>query len=266
MKIDSQYNLRPVWDVLLDVYKQFVDVCEKSSLRHYVTGGTALGAVRHGGFIPWDDDFDLIMPREDYIKFFTDAYHLLPVGFEARDFHTSKNFGNLGIGKIFVTDQNLVAKVSRASRLSFPNGLFIDIIPSDGMPKKCLPFMLWYVKKRIWNVIVWQPPKVVWRKAYYYILRSLFALGKDQQARMLAYEKWLSKWNYDSSPAVEDLNANYRRFKARAFKAKDFLPTQTVRFDKITVEVPSKVREFLTAIYGDWQKLPPESNRRPGHQ
>lgn len=55
------YNLRPIWDEILEIYKAFAAVCDKNGLRYYVTGGTLLGAARHKGFIPWDDDFEELL-------------------------------------------------------------------------------------------------------------------------------------------------------------------------------------------------------------
>ena len=65
-------------EIELELFKQFVRICEKNSLRYFVVGGTALGAVRHKGFIPWDDDIDVALPRGDYEKFLSIAQSWLP--------------------------------------------------------------------------------------------------------------------------------------------------------------------------------------------
>ena len=61
-------SMKKVWAIELDLIRKFVEVCDKHGLRYFMDGGTLLGAVRHQGFIPWDDDADMIMPREDYNK------------------------------------------------------------------------------------------------------------------------------------------------------------------------------------------------------
>lgn len=60
---------KKVWQVQLDMVKIFIDICDKYKLKYFAAGGTLIGAIRHNGFIPWDDDIDLMMPREDYEKF-----------------------------------------------------------------------------------------------------------------------------------------------------------------------------------------------------
>ena len=60
---------KKVWQAQLDMVKIFIDICDKYKLKYFAAGGTLIGAIRHNGFIPWDDDIDLMMPREDYEKF-----------------------------------------------------------------------------------------------------------------------------------------------------------------------------------------------------
>ena len=61
---------QPVWNAIItDVFREFIDICQRNNLTYYCCGGTAIGAVRHHGIIPWDDDIDVFMPRPDYDKF-----------------------------------------------------------------------------------------------------------------------------------------------------------------------------------------------------
>ena len=68
-EICPDYGLRPLWDALYEIYEEFAKICDKHGLRYYAFAGTLLGAIRHNGFIPWDDDLDVAMPRPDYEKF-----------------------------------------------------------------------------------------------------------------------------------------------------------------------------------------------------
>ena len=87
---NSSYNkednceLRRLQFIELEVMKLFSGICDKHHLRYYLVGGTMLGAVRHNGFIPWDDDMDVGMPRPDYERFLKVVKNELPEGFELR--------------------------------------------------------------------------------------------------------------------------------------------------------------------------------------
>ena len=69
---------KKVWQTELEMVKLFKNICEANNLKYFASGGTLIGAVRHNGFIPWDDDIDLMMPREDYEKFLDIAQNYLP--------------------------------------------------------------------------------------------------------------------------------------------------------------------------------------------
>ena len=69
MREFAKLDMRPIWDALLHVYEEFARVCDENNLRYYLAEGSAIGALRHKGFIPWDDDLDVIMPRPDYERF-----------------------------------------------------------------------------------------------------------------------------------------------------------------------------------------------------
>ena len=129
----NKTNLRPLWNALLEVYKVFAAICDKHGLRYCADTGTALGAVRHGGFIPWDDDMDIQMPRPDYDKFVEIAPKELPQGYAWLDRFNCPEYDH-PFGKVIVTDQAVVDKIAQESGLSIGLGIFVDIFPLDGFP------------------------------------------------------------------------------------------------------------------------------------
>lgn len=122
---------KKIWAVLLDLLRQFDDVCKRSGLRYYLFGGTLLGAIRHKGIIPWDDDIDVVMPREDYDRFlglasvFPDPYHLQVPGVEP------------GYGYSFAKLRNVKTTASSDIFLYAPfnQGMFLDVFPLDEIDK-----------------------------------------------------------------------------------------------------------------------------------
>jgi len=251
------YNLRPLWDAILDLYERFDAYCKKHGLRYYVTGGTLLGAVRHNGFIPWDDDFDVVMPRPDYKKlvegFATDGIT------DARilTWKSVEEWGQL-FAKICETRTDVIARVQKASRLKLSDGICIDVIPIDGMPKATIPFYYWALKRSTWRHK--ESKSLIWR--------LLFSLLWDKEESSVAgFERWLASYDYDSSPCVEDYNANGRRFKLRALDAKSFGAPIMHEFDRVSVPMPREYEKFLEIIFGNnYMQLPPLERRKPSHQ
>ena len=139
------HKMTELQDRLLEMMKWFDDYCRTQGLRYYIIGGTLLGAMRHGGFIPWDDDLDIGMPREDYNKlrkiFVNEGrYELeMPDSF-ATDFC-------YGYGKLYDTTTTLV----ESRRTSVKRGLFIDIFPIDGVGNDLKTAVCDYRKIKIYN-------------------------------------------------------------------------------------------------------------------
>lgn len=121
---------KKIWNIEIDLLLKFMDVCNKNNLKYFVAHGTLLGAVRHGGFIPWDDDIDVNMPREDYEKLKEIADREFKEPFFFQTFDSDKECFN-GIGKLrtsIATGMDL-QDIGRNCN----NGLYIDIFPMDGI-------------------------------------------------------------------------------------------------------------------------------------
>ena len=123
-------KMKKVWAVQLDLLKSFADVCEKNNLRYFMDGGTLLGAVRHKGFIPWDDDADVIMPREDYNRLseiadreFQTPYFFQTTLKEKGFFRTHAQLRNSDTTGFIEADANK----------NINKGIFIDIFVLDGL-------------------------------------------------------------------------------------------------------------------------------------
>ena len=132
-------------DIELDILKQFINICNKENLQYYVVGGTLLGAVRHKGFIPWDDDIDVSMPRQDYEKFLTVAKKYLsePYFLQTRitDKNTLFNYAKIRNSNTTFIEQSI-------KKLDMNHGVFIDIFPLDYYPASKVKsfFLYWHIK------------------------------------------------------------------------------------------------------------------------
>lgn len=263
--MEKNYNLHPLWDAILDIYQAFAKVCDKHGLRYYATGGTALGAMRHKGFIPWDDDFDLVMPRPDYTAFMAKYYKELPTWLNTINFINTPEF-DYEHGKIKECRKEIIDKIISESRLSLNEGVFIDIIPIDGLPKADIQFKIWAFKRRIWRKNIYINKLCLTQKLLWRTLGFLMLIPFDKIKIRKQYEKWLSSINFDSARAVDDVNTNSKRLLSRNLTKETFGEGKMVPFYTSYVRVPTNVEYFLEEIFGDWKKLPPVEQRIPSHQ
>ena len=122
-------NAIPIKYPLEEKVSTFIDICTKLKLRWFAQGGTVLGAVRHQGFIPWDDDLDIGMPRADYDLLMTNAKEWLPEPYEAVCAENDKEYP-LPFAKIQDADTTLIERM----HLKYLGGVYIDVFPLDGVP------------------------------------------------------------------------------------------------------------------------------------
>ena len=130
--VEVSAELQKLWAVELELLEQFKRVCEKHDLKYYASGGTLLGAVRHKGFIPWDDDVDVMMLREDYDKLLSVAAFEFSEPYFFQTAYSDKNYYR---GHAQLRKSNTTAALScEALRVPYNQGIFIDIFPVDAIP------------------------------------------------------------------------------------------------------------------------------------
>ena len=122
-------DLNELKRIELEMLKTFIKICKKHNFMYFLVGGTCLGSVRHGGFIPWDDDIDVGMPRSDYNKFIKIASEELPGNMFLQTFFTDEQYP-CAFAKIRNNDTTFIEKGLRKSNIN--HGIYIDIFPLDG--------------------------------------------------------------------------------------------------------------------------------------
>lgn len=262
-------ELREIQLKELDILKDFIRVCKEYNLRYYAVGGTLLGAVRHGGFIPWDDDMDVAMPRKDYDLFLEKYRHMLSPRYDVEHFTIQED---VYFYPLKLRDLRTRVKEQRLSEDSV-SYLSIDVFPIDGYPDKrpkqfFYKLGYYYYKMRIGfcnidrlrsNVKRPAHEKLLIAFAKAFRLNEKLSLKKEQEK----FDKVFKSTKGKKCMLVGDISGRYgfREFVPRGYFGK---PRQR-RFEDIMINVPNKYDRYLTRIYGDYMELPPESERQAGH-
>lgn len=267
----KRVDLRPVWNALLDVYQVFSEICGRHKLRYCADTGTTLGAIRHQGFIPWDDDVDIQMPRPDYEKFIEIAKRELPKGYAWLDRDTCPCYDN-GFGKIIVTDESVVNQVAFASGLPLAQGIFIDIFPLDGYPDA------WLARKwrRVQNYLVdfrikynqgWRENVTKKGKIAYLIGLLLLPFNyhiHNRREQVEFYEKRAKKYKFGNTKMCVSIGVCCYN-DDKPYPLSYFGAGRKVPFEHITMSIQEEAEAYLTLMFGDYMQLPPKEKRRPGH-
>lgn len=259
--------LRKVQLTQLEIAKEIKRVCEENDIRFFINDGTFLGAVRHGGFIPWDDDMDLGMMRKDYEKFCRIAPEKLKPEYCLQTWYTEPNYG-LPFGKVM--KKNTVYLESKKTRRLAENGFYVDIFPFDFVPEskeqreKLARNLLQIYRVRLMKCGYkpWmENDKIVWKKRLgylYYQGKALFT-GKRESAK--AYDTLAAAVRESSTVCEQSAMAEPFCFE-RAWCEE----LAEYSFEGVSFPGPKDYDKFLTAMYGDYMQLPPEEERENRHQ
>lgn len=262
----SDDELRRIQQLELNCLEAIAHVCEKLDVEYFLIGGSALGAVRHGGFIPWDDDIDIGMTRKNYNKFINNASRLLPSNYHLQTPSISKNCPYF-YSKIRIDGTEFVEYCNH--RVNMHQGVYVDIFPFDEVPDDENENIRQFntVKKLVRRFTLRQSPDVsskpitMKEKLQSYVRYILHLLCKLQSYDKLIerLELEFTKYNGTGQSSIACLNFPVR--KTEYIRLEDLYPLIDYKFENIIVKVPNNYDKYLKTHYGDYMKLPSEVNR-----
>lgn len=260
-------RLAPIWLAILDVYEAFVSVCQKHGLRHYLAYGSALGAVRHHGFIPWDDDLDVMMPRQDYERFLTLAEKSLPDYLRIVTWKNTPAYEQL-FGKVQDIRREKVEQLEKKTGHHLPQGVFIDIFPIDGYPEKFLDRLgrkisdYAFMASRIHRTYRMRELRGVkyWAAKFLGVFTAPFFVGLRTRRDFLAYnEGRITRYSFGATRFAADAgNLLLLGLTERVFPFECYGIPAMLEFHQRMVPVPGDFDAYLRRQYGDYRQLPPE--------
>lgn len=240
--------------VELDIFKAFAAVCEKLRLPFFLVCGSALGAVKYRGFIPWDDDLDVAMYREDYEVFLEKAPALLSDNLFLQNYRTDPAFPQI-FSKLRRSDTTFIEKSS--ARLPIHHGIYIDIFPLDGYPKdpaaqKTLERRKRRYKRRL--ACVFDVPRGLISRMLC-LWNRLLGCHRRTQKIVRRYEAMVSRY----AIADSDVICNHGNWQGRLEYAArtQYGKGAPMTFEGVQVLVPEEYDAYLTQKYGDWRSDPP---------
>lgn len=253
----------------LEILKEVIKIIEKHDLRYFAVGGTCLGAIRHHGFIPWDDDIDIAMPREDYELFRLSLYKELPEKYKKLDCDNSESNTFLFM-KIHDSTTTFVENYAKDSPDRY-TGVFIDIMALDGLPVRntrriirTSQFIL-----RLNRMTRKLPMGYFKRKPFKAVVKKIMSGVWKYNHFSTQWTNLLSKYPFDSSEKVYLSCRNEKSSLANGYKVvfpySYFANFATVDFEDMALRVPIKYHDYLTDDFGDYMQLPPEEKRNSGH-
>lgn len=254
----SQQSVRSVQEKILYIMKYIDNLCRDNGIIYYIMGGTALGAVRHGGFIPWDDDLDIFMTPEQYNKFKSVFYKTESTEFILQEWRTDLKY--LEYAKVRMNGTTFIEEHFK-DRKDMHHGIYVDImilhkVPENRIIQKLVYFeskfvTLYGLSQRNWmpkselqalvlKSLKFLPCKLMARIAYRHIYKY------DNRKNNFKYCYWIT-------PA---------KFKNGLFDKTFFEKPVDINFEDTKLLGSEKIKEYLEYRYGDYMKLPSEEQRK----
>ena len=253
--VDS--NRKKLWKIELDIFQEFDRICKKYSLNYFVLGGALIGAIRHKGFIPWDDDLDIGMMREDMIRFLKVAPRELAGKYYIHDGISDPDY-YAPIVRIRDNNSTGICKIDLNRKSN--NGIFIEIYPFDHVIDskikynvqkfeiKCIHHILYLdcygVKKNIKSTVSCNLSSLI-----------VSLIGKKRLFDKM--NKIAARYNTIQTEYVDEIVTGYNC----RYKYTDLVETIETDFEYTKVRIPKGYDSCLKITYGDYMKLPPVDKR-----
>lgn len=257
-------QLKKVQQCELMILKKIDEVCNALNIEYCIAYGTALGQRRHGGFIPWDDDIDIVMRREDYNKFLTKGPRLLGGNFFLQTNYTDENFPKF-YAKVRLKNTKFIEWTYRSLKIN--HGIYVDVFPLDYIVND-----VDYLTKVIGRISIIQRlydwkmnrtlsdvPNTAKKK-----VKALTKIAAHSLLKLIPKKYILScYYNVLSNYKKDDYYLTYLlEPRCNIFKVEDIFPVKRAKFNDIEVNIPANIDKYLKTIYDDYMVMPPVDKRQ----
>ncbi len=266
---DNSCGIADLQDKMLDLLKHFIETCDKYGFHYWLAGGTCLGALRHQGFIPWDDDLDVYMPRNDYERYWAIMGHGIKDGhYKLCRTEEKKNYHHRVMQLV---DLNTTFIHSRCKDENLEHGVYIDIIPIDACPDNPLSRL-----SQFCNAIVYSICNIQCKPEYNGgKLTGLMSLGTTLLLSIIRrpesrYKVWrraerrMVNYDWNKCINVKCLTSTFRELSTPM--PKSWFAERKVPFEDIEAVIPKNAEAYCFMMYGDFMTLPPKEKQTVRHK
>lgn len=264
---EDKYGIAKLQNEMLDLLKEFIKLCDENHLQYFACGGTCLGAVRHNGFIPWDDDLDVFMPRPDYEKLWEACAGKVYEDGRFKLCRTTKE-KNYHHRVMQLVDLNTTFINHRSMNEDIEHGVYIDIIPLDARAKGKFNQLKQAYNAMLYSVYnIQNLPEFNGGKAERTAVGFLLHLVKNPDKRYRIWskaEKKMTQYSWEEADEIIELTTAMKNLR----KPKPLWWFKTAvphKFEDFNINLPAGYEEYLKDGFGDYMKYPPVEDQHPRH-
>ena len=264
-KTNLKGELRDVQLKSLDILLFFKEFCEKHNLLFYFCGGCCIGTLRHKGFIPWDDDVDVFMPRKDYERLKVLWKQEVPEGKYSFCRVDESHFVRSQLTAIVDNETTFIKENQKD--LDIPHGIRLEIIPLDGCPNSRIKRAIQLMWGLVYQVFCLQQPPTSKGKLFELAGKAALAVFPSWKARAKVWkfaEKQMSKYPIEKCSKVTELCVRWNYMK-NEYPQSAFAKAVYKEFEGYQMPIPVGYDAYLRIAFGDYMQVPPKEKQVTCH-
>lgn len=267
--MEKEFTIEKVQELEFGILKYIKELCEKYSIRYYLAYGTLIGAVRHKGFIPWDDDIDIMMPRNDYKRLLSilekdsHPYYKL-ISYETNDLFQVPLPKIVDTRTVLIQDYDIIEPV--------PLGVYVDIFLMDGAGNDYEQAVKQY-NQAFYFYQLWKksrlklfPSSMSHIRGLLRWIKNCFYIMKGGHFYMRQLSDYNSQFSFDESKYVATFETGTSDARKCIWEKSDFEPARNLEFNGELFLVPNNYDKVLKSEYGNYMVLPPLEKQVSHHR
>ena len=257
-RLEKNTEIKQAQEVMLGLLKVFASICEKHNLTYWLDGGTLLGAVRHKGFIPWDDDVDVGMIRKDYEKFLQIAESELDSKYCIQTRENDHNFGKYSAK---VRKRGTIFPETGSEKLK-ERGIFVDVYPFDYTDNNIIKANKHVnIARKLLRLLRFIQTKDRRGSCVKRVLHTLAAFCLPEKRLEKTYISYCKKYSNSNTAYITCFSYRMARDRNLIFAIDEMIPVRRIRFENKELLIMNNPDYYLKIMYNDYMALPPEDQR-----